>query len=191
MSLLPIRQEGQVNISYPCPYTQEAGGILTFLQASGITFVQYAQDPKNTLPVGIQLNDIEWQNLTREFWRTITRRTDVPFSVVGISTQGDFRTDWLYIVGSLNPGDTAYVGPSGTITNSATIGGPKIGHFISDLEIFPHLVTMRGLGFSRQYTDIITKNLIFENNPADRILVPTPGYASIRVTQAAMILNTG
>lgn len=182
MSLKPSRQTEQVNIDYITPWTQERGGCLCFGMVSGISIAQYVFNPSGVHPIGVQLNDIEWMNLGRQYHRTfLGYTTELPCGIVGIGTQGDFITDWIYIIGSVMPGDDAFVGPSGTFTNTASLGGRKIGEFRSALESDPHYVTMRGFGFSRQYTDTCTKSLVWENNPADSVLVPTPGYAKIRI----------
>ena len=184
MSLQPLRQTEQVNIDFISPYTQERGGCLSIVQASGMYFAEYAHDPSGLFPMGIQLNDIEWMNLGRQFHRTFSHpaaTTDVPCGTVGIATQGDFITDWIHLVGTVMPGDPAYAGPSGTFTNSASFGGLKIGKFIGVLKPDPHTVVMRGLGFSRQYIDPCDKVLKWENNPADAVHVITPGFIKIRV----------
>jgi hypothetical protein len=180
MSLLPSRQTQEVNIDFPCPYTQERGGVLTWFAASGITFVQYASNPSGAKAVGIQINDIENVNMTRQPFQQYIRDMDIPFTIVGAATQGEFLTDWVYPVGIINQGDLMYVGPSGMVTNSAALGGQKIGKFLGVLQDDPHTVTMRGLGFSRQYIDPITKALVMENDPANAINLATPGYIKIR-----------
>jgi hypothetical protein len=184
MSLKPIRQTEQVNIDYICPWTQERGGCLSIVQASGMYFAEYSANPSGVFPMGIQLNDIEWMNLALQHHRTFSHpaaTTDVPCGIVGICVQGDFITDWIYLVGDVYPGDDAYVGPSGTFTNSPAHGGEKIGSFRGVLQPDPHTVVYRGLGFSRQYVDPCDKVIKWENNPADRILIATPGYIKIRV----------
>jgi len=183
MSIKPIRQTQQVNIDFICPWTQERGGCLSLASASGTVFVEYAFDPAGAVPLGIQLNDIEWMNLSLHYHRTYrpAATTDVPWSTVGIAEQGDFVTDWVYLIGPVNYGDTAYVGPSGTFTNLSSLGGTPIGTFIGSLEVDPHFVVMRGLGFSHQYVDCRTKQTVWENNPADRTLVESPGYIKIRI----------
>lgn len=183
MGLKPIRQTEQVNVDFITPWTQERGGCLSLTFASGIDFVEYAFDPSGLVPFGIQLNDIEWMNLTRHFNRTYSPGvlTDVPCGTVGVALQGDFVTDWVHVVGEIFPGDPAFSGPSGTFTNSASFGGLRIGKFIGSLRSDPHQLTMRGLGFSRQFIDPCTKKLTFENNPADAVHVLSPGYIKIRV----------
>lgn len=182
MSLRPLRQTEQVNTDFICPFTQERGGCLSLGSASGMYFAHYAHNPSGVFPMGIQLNDIEHMNLTRQPHRGfLGYTTDVPCGIVGIAVQGDFITDWLYILGNVYPGDNAYVGPSGTFTNSSSFGGSKIGEFRSGLTQDPHTVTFRGLGFNRQYIDPCTKALVWENNPADAIHISSPGFAKIRV----------
>lgn len=181
MALKPIRQQQESNIDWTCPWTQERGGILTYATVSGCVVAQYAGDPINAIPIGLQLNDIEHMNLSLHVNPQHIRNVDMPCAIVGIATQGDYETDWLTIVGSLFNGDIAYVGPSGTITNSASFGGAIIGKFIGPLKPEPHVVTMRGMGFSRQYIDTCTKELVWENNPANRVLVTTPGFARVRI----------
>jgi len=182
MSLKPLRQTQQVNIDFITPWTQQRGGCLVLTSASGMYFAEYAHDPSGLVPMGLQLNDIEWMNLSRQYNRTfLGYTTDLPCGIVGIASQGDFITDWIHLVGSVNNGDLAYAGPSGTFTNSAAFGGTVIGKFIGPLEIDPHTVTFRGLGFSRQYMDPCTKQIVWENNPADKIQIVTPGHIKIRI----------
>lgn len=187
MSLRPSRQTQQVNIDFPCPWTQERGGALTWTQASGIDFVQYSFDPSGVHFAGLQLNDIENVNFTRQPFQQYIRDTDIPFTRVGLGTQGDFITDWIYPVGTINQGDLAYVGPSGMITNSSSFGGEVVGKFLGILEPNRHLVTLRGLGFSRQYIDPVTKVLTWENNPADRLLLVSDGYIKVRIDMGASL----
>jgi len=183
MSLRPLRQTEQVNIDFISPWTQERGGCLSIVEVSGVHIAEYSADPVGKFPMGIQLNDIEWMNLSRQYHRTYSHpaaTTDVPCGTVGIAIQGDFITDWLHLVGTVMPGDPAYSGPSGTFTNSSSFG-PKIGKFIGVLDPDPHTVTYRGLGFSREFVDPCTKQLVWENNPADAVHVISPGYIKIRV----------
>jgi hypothetical protein len=181
MSLRPDRQTEQVDIEYITPWTQERGGCLTWANASGIDFVQYSHDASGVLPVGIQINDVEWVNFSRQPWKQRFRETALPCDIVGIGTQGDYVTDWLYLIGDIQSGDPMYVGPSGTFTNFAGLGNHVIGRFLGPLDPDVHEVTMRGMGFSRQYIDTCTKQLVWENNPDDRVIVTSPGYAKIRV----------
>ena len=183
MSLQPLRQTEQTNICYPCPWTQERGGCATVANISGVYMTQYVFNPSGAFVAGIQLNDIEYMNLGRQYQRTYTPgvMTDLPCGIGGIAVQGDFITDWIHLIGTVMPGDPAYAGPSGTFTNSTAFGGNRIGKFIGVLESDPHVVTMRGLGFDLKKMDPCTKQIVHENNPAHRVLVITPGYIKIRI----------
>lgn len=181
MSLLPIRQTQKINIDFPCPYTQERGGILTYISASGMSFVAYSDNPSGLKAAGIQMNDIENVNFTRQPFQQYLRDMDVAFTIVGISNNGDYITDWIYPIGTIFNGDLAYLGPSGMITNSSTFNGQRVGSFLGPVTNEPHIVVMRGLGFTRQYIDFITKALVTENDPADAILLATPGFVKVRI----------
>ena len=184
MSLRPLRQTEQVNIDFITPWTQEAGGCLSIVLSSGLFIAEYAADPSGLKSFGIQLNDIEWMNLSRQHHRTFVHpaaTTDVPCGIVGIGIQGDFVTDWLLLQGSIMQGDPVYAGPSGTFTNLSIFGGQRIGKFIGVLDPDPHTVTWRGLGFSRRFMDTCDKQIKWENDPADRVEIVTPGYIKIRV----------
>ena len=188
MSIKPLRQTQQVNVDFICPWTQESGRCLTLATASGVTFAQYAYDPTDAAPLGMQLHDIEWMNTTLHYNRTYRGiTTDVPYGTVGIGVRGEFSTDWVYPVGTISPGDTVYVGPSGMFTNSDSFGGMQIGRFIGALQTDPHTVTFRGMGFSRQYMDTVTKQIVWENNPADATELATPGYIKIAVDMGARL----
>jgi hypothetical protein len=181
MSLLPARQTQQVNIDYPCPFTQERGGILTYVMFSGIQYVQYAPNPSGAKIAGIQMNDIENVNFVRQPFQQYIRVMDLPFTIVGASRMGDYITDWIYPIGPIMNGDLAYLGPSGMITNSPSFGGDPVGTFLGPLQDDPHTVTMRGLGFSYEYIDPITKAHVIENDPKDAIFLATPGYIKVRI----------
>jgi hypothetical protein len=186
MSLRPLRQQEQVNIDYISPWTQERGGILTYATASGITFAQYAHVASGAVPIGIQLNDVENVNFSREVFPQRIRNTEVPCGIVGIGVQGDFETDWVHQVGQISTGDLAYVGPSGTFTNSSSFGGALVGKFLGTLKANVHPVVFRGLGFSREFVDPVSKQIVWENNPSDMLTVLSPGFVKIRIDSSLM-----
>lgn len=183
--LRPLRQTEQVNIDFITPHTQERGGALVYAEASGICFVEYAFAPSGAKFAGIQLNDVEYMNLGIHPNPQYIREVDVPCAIVGMGMQGDWITDWVHIVGTVNNGDPAYVGPSGTFTNSSAFGGAECGMFIGPLKSQPHFLTMRGLGFSREFIDPCTKERVMENDPADRVLVLSDGFIKIRIRGGA------
>lgn len=189
MSLKPHGQLEGINLCFPKFETSERGGILSMVSISGLDVVQYVKDPSGTRPLGIQLNDVENLNFSREYYPRL-RRTDQSLGIVGVGTQGDFETDWLHLIGVIKPGTLAYVGPSGTITDDASLGGPRIGKFLSTLKSDPHTLVYEGLGFSTSFMDPFTKKIVIENNPLDRVFVITPGFAKIRIDQATMMRSS-
>jgi len=182
MSLRGDRQIEVLNLSYPTFNTSERGGILSLGSVSGIQIVEYALLASGAVPIGIQHNDVEHTDPSRQVHPRLSGR-DVaePLDLVGAITDGEVVTDWIAITGTLMPGQIAYVGASGTITNDSTLGGTRIGTFLSVLEEDPHTVTFAGKGWSRKQMDPVTKEISIENNPADRILVVTPGFAKLRI----------
>ncbi len=181
MSLKPIHQLASLNTCYSTFNTSERGGILSYGSVSGITIVEYALQASGAVPVGLQYNDVEHVDLSRQVNPQRLRRMDVSLGIVGVVTDGEFVTDWIAITGTLMPGQPAYVGSSGTITNDASLGSRRIGVFMSTLTVDSHLVTFAGLGWSRLQMDPSTHVISHENDPANRILIVTPGYAKVRV----------
>jgi hypothetical protein len=192
MSLKPEQQLEALTLTYPTFNTSERGGILSLGTVSGIQIIEYARDPSGVIPIGIQLNDVEHIDPSRQIDpRCLGRRVDYSMAIVGAATDGEFTTDWISITGTLIPGQKAYVGPSGTITNNGDLGGVRIGTFISILEIDPHTVVFAGKGWSRKQMDSLTKTIFIENDPANRTLVITPGYAKVRIGNEYMTGKAG
>lgn len=179
MSLREINQR-KVNTDFVCLQTQERGGILSVATSGGLTFAEYAVEPSGKKPLGLQLNDIEHINLYREYDPRRIRRTDMPCGTVGIG-QGQYQTDWLHLIGVVNAGDRAYVGPSGTVTNYSGFGSAEIGFFTSVLKADPHFIVFRGLGFTTSYMDCVTKQVVVENDPANMICLPSPGFINVNI----------
>lgn len=192
MSLRGDRQVEALTLTYPTFNTSERGGILSLGSVSGIQIAEYARSASGAIPVGIQQNDVEHIDTSRQVHpRLLGRQVDFSLSLVGAATDGEFVTDWIAITGTLMPGQKAYVGASGTITNDGTLGGVRIGTFLSMLEPDPHTVTFAGKGWSRKQMDPATKRVFIENDPANRILVITPGFAKVRVGNEYMSGKAG
>jgi len=187
MALRPFRQVEDIDEGeFPVLATSERGGILSFASASGLTFLEYARNPSGVIPLGIQLNDVEWLNYEYQPFPH-ARDVRVPYDIPKVATQGLFETDWLYIVGPIYAGMPAYLGPSGTITNLSSFGSYKVGKFMGPLIDDPHMVVFAGLGFSRTYQEYQTHNIVTENNPNDQVHVITPGYARVRIDQGTIL----
>jgi hypothetical protein len=186
MALRPFRQvEDVYDNDLPVLATSERGGILSFASASGLNYVEYARNPSGVIPLGIQLNDIEWLNYEYQP-HPHARDVRLPYDCAKVAIQGIFETDWLLVSGQIYAGMPAYLGPSGTITNRTDFGSYRIGKFMSTLVDDPHTVTFAGLGFTRTHQEYQTHNIVTENNPANRITVITPGYARVRIDQGTI-----
>ncbi len=182
MGLKATRQLEGIDLTFITLNTSERGGVVSMVSVSGRYVAEYSRDPSGVRPLGIQLNDVEHLNYNREYRPSLRRVTD-PEDLVGVATEGDFRTNWLSLTGTIRPGTAAYLGPSGTITDDSSLGGVRIGTFLSTLDPEPGLVTFAGLGFSTTIMDPRTKQPVTENDPADRVLVVSPGYAKVRLNQ--------
>lgn len=188
---MALKAKGQLeglDLSFPKCETSERGGILSMATVSGVQVLQYAVEPSGARPLGVQLNEVEHLNFARQYYPRL-RRTDQPGAIVGVGTQGDFETDWLHLVGDIQSGTPAYLGPSGTVTDDASLGSVRIGKFLSTLRSDPHQVVYMGFGFTTSYMDPITKTVVVENDPANRVLVGTPGFAVVRIDQRTIIIS--
>jgi hypothetical protein len=186
--LKPLRQVQALNIDFITINTSERGGILTIGSVSGLTIAQYAVDPAEAVPIGVQYNDVEYRDSSRQpFVYGIPREVEVPYGIVGIATDGDYITDWIQASGTIINGDRAYVGPSGLITNNASLGGYQIGYFLGPLTPDPHVVIFSGKGFHREKMDPDTKRVVQENDPANRVFVLSDGFIKVRLNTAFMI----
>lgn len=181
--LKPLRQQAALNLDFCTPDTSERGGLLHHTTVSGIDVVQYVANPSGFVPVGFQFNDVEYIDYSRQVDPRRNREVDDPWSIVGIFTRGEVETDWVHTIGELLPGAPAYAGPSGTVTNSSSFGGAQIGYFTSALRPNLHLVVYRGKGFTTSYQDCVTKRVVVDNDPNDRILVLSEGYVRVRIDQ--------
>lgn len=169
MALRPDRQVKSINIDFQTIATAERGGLLHVGISSGLTIAELVINPSGRVPLGIMYNDVENINPSLQYHPGRLREVSVPYDNVGIMDDGQLETDWVHIVGNVGPGDWAYAGPSGTITNTAAFGGHKVGKFRSILERDPHNVIFAGGGFFTSYMNIVNPhNIIDENNPANR-----------------------
>lgn len=186
--LKPIRQQHALTLDYCTPDTSERGGVLHFVEVSGIQMVRYLENPSGYFAAGIQFHDVEYIDYSRQVDPRRNRETTDPYSAVGIITNGEFITDWIHNPsGTIMPGTRAYAGPSGTITNVNTYGGCLLGYFMSTLTPVTKTLVYRGLGFSTSYMDPITKQVVTENDPANRTLVISDGHAKVRIDPAYIL----
>lgn len=180
MALNPNFDMQGLNLDFPKIKTSERGGILCMVQVSGMWLAENMADPSGQRPVGIQLNDVEHLDFGRQYF-PLTRRVDQPHAIVGVATEGEFETNWLYLASAIRPGMPAYVGPSGTVTDISTLGSVQVGTFQSALRPAAGVVIYEGGGFTTSYMDYFTKQVVIDNDPSDRVLIGTPGFARVRI----------
>lgn len=192
MGLRPTRNVSTINLDSISINTSERGGVLCYLPASGVDVVDYCENPSGVFPIGIKMNDTEYLDLSRQIHpRSLGRQVEQPYGIVGILVDGDFETDWVFITNpnEVRAGVDAYLGPSGTITDTNSFGGQKIGYFRGTLESNPHNVIFNGMGFSRSKIDSITKQVVVENGI--RTLISTQGWIKVHIDQRIIALNRG
>src|SRR5690554_5658802 len=97
--LKPLREIKYLDLDYATPDTSERGGILCIVQVSGCYMARYVADPSGAVPLGIQYNDVEYMDLSRQVNPQRNREVDVPFSTVGAVRAGKVETDWIHAVG--------------------------------------------------------------------------------------------
>lgn len=136
MALGPNIIQRDLNLSFVKDKAGERGGIVSWVKHSGVQVAGYAVNPVGAKPLGIQLNDVEYMDLSRH-WHPATdrgmRRVDRPGTTVGLSRVGQFDTNFIHPDSLPYSGKKAYLGPSGLITDNISFGGEEIGYFLSSL----------------------------------------------------------
>lgn len=187
------RQQIDLCLFYKKDIAGEAGGIVSNT-GSGVNFVGYLPNiDLETTPVGIQLNNVEELDLSRQYHPALdrrVRRVDRPGAIVGISRNGIFDTNFIHPGARPYSGKKAYLAPSGLITDDASLGGPQVGVFQSDLDgdvpglsKGSQLITVYGGGFFRR--EVFVKKPgqepYMEMRGAESVQILSPGWARIRI----------
>ena len=146
MGLLPARQVFDTNVDLTVSGVSERGGILSFVPGvNGLGAYANAAAVSGALvePAGLLLDDVEALNFMD---RPEPRQRNVVAqgSVVGISTEGEFWTDFVETtlagqsVGTYVPGDILYLADdgkvsrnNGTLANGATAKRKIVGRALS------------------------------------------------------------
>lgn len=176
MGLLSQRETAFTSIEYIIPFQQERGGILSLTTLSGVPYAVYEYNPTaSTIPLGIMQFDTTQVDLYRQIppWRS--RNEYPPFVPQPYITRGTVITNAIHPdVTSINLYDTAYLAPSGLITNSAAFGTRSIGKFLSPLN-YSQVGAHQGSSQLRVGGD---------NRPVDprNIIVSTAGWAKVQVS---------
>ena len=135
MALKPDRIEHLTDISFFMNTTAERGGVASFVTVGvGVAMddadavVAYAAECSGSVPAGVLLNDVVNYDLTRQHINWHKDEVQVGGKVTLLRV-GQVTTD--LVDGDPAAGDSAYVGPSGTISTSDCGDFTKIGTFLS------------------------------------------------------------
>lgn len=134
MALKPDRIEHLTDISFFMNTVAERGGVVSFVTGGvGVSMddadavVAYAAAASGSVPAGVLLNDVVNLDLTRQHINWHKDEVQVGGKVTLLRI-GQVTTD--LVNGNPSAGDSAYVGPSGTISTTST-NAVKIGTFLS------------------------------------------------------------
>ena len=135
MALKPDRVETLTDISFFMTAVATRGGVAS-VDTSGVgvsmddgdAVVEYAALASGALPIGVLLNDVVNLDLTRQHLNYHKDETQVGGKVTLLSI-GQVTTNM--ITGTPNAGEPAYVGPSGTISDSTGTDVSRIGTWLS------------------------------------------------------------
>lgn len=140
MALKPDRIEAYTDISFFMNSTAERGGIVVHAGpgGSGVSMddanavVEYPEDPAETAPAGLLLNDVVNYDLTRQHINWHKDEVQVG-SKVTLLRQGQVTTD--SVASGVEPvaGDDAYYTALGDLTTDST-DSVKVGRFLSSLD---------------------------------------------------------
>ncbi len=164
--------------------TSDRGGLLSTTTVSGVLVLRYIADPTQGEPMGLQYNDIEFTDRSREYEIRRLRRVDEPYGIVGALTDGEIWTNWILPSGNIQLGGIVYVGPSGFLTDDPSYGGKEFARFLSQVTDEPSMLIYQGRGLSYARTDCFTKNIEIVNDPADRVLLFSPGFVKVRLNRS-------
>lgn len=134
MALKPDRIEHLTDISFFMNTTAERGGVASVVTGGvGVSMddadavVAYAAAASGAKPMGVLLNDVVNLDLTRQHinWHKDEMQVGGKVTLLRV---GQVTTD--LVDGNPSAGDSAYVGPSGTVSTTST-NAVKIGTFLS------------------------------------------------------------
>jgi hypothetical protein len=198
MALGPRRQIFHRENGMASQRAGEAGGILSYVQSSGVQVVGYIGDISNEVfPLGVQLHNVEIMDegyMYNPWMDRGVRRVSKPGESVSFSSNCEIDTNFIHPNAQPHSGKKAYLAPSGLITDDATMGGPYIGIFISSLNdtsapclptsIVP--ITVCGGGWVRgQYMKKVNgvgQNQFEIQTPSiERVVIMSPGWARLKI----------
>jgi len=178
----------------------ECGGVLCYVASSGVQVIGYLgdiSDAESVFPLGIQLHDVEIMDegyIYNPWVERGVRRVSKPNEPVAFSSHCQVDTNFIHPNAQPHSGKFAYLAPSGLITDDATLGGPKIGHFISSINDsqcagLPNTsepITVFGGGWVRgQYMKKVRgegQNIFEIQEPSiEKVVIQSPGWCRVRI----------
>jgi hypothetical protein len=145
MALKPDRIETQTDISFFMNNTQTRGGVVSIVSGgSGVAMddgnavVNYVASPSGAKPIGLLLNDVVNNDLTRQHINYHQDEVQVG-SKVALLRVGQVTTNSIQ-TGVSNPsaGADAYLAANGNLSAVQAAGAPKVGQWLSaqDSELY-------------------------------------------------------
>ena len=137
MALLPHRKHVDSRIDFFMNETAERGGIVSFSTAGsgtandqGVQLATYAASPSGKAAIGVLMNDMVNLDLTRQHLNWYKDEVQKN-SKVTIWEKGEVVTNMIQPGITVSAGDRAYLHASGYVANTAFLGGPQVGRFMS------------------------------------------------------------
>lgn len=172
----------------------EAGGILSRVASSGVEIVGYIKNFTDYVvqPLGVQMHSVEHIDEGYQYhpWRTRgVREVSKIGEIVSVSPHCIIDTNFVALGAAPNSSKWAYLAPSGLITDDASLGGPKIGQFMSDLNdkktsglpTGSGFITIYGGGFFRGDHVNYPYNNNIVSDYVEEIQYTSPGWVRVRI----------
>ena len=183
--LKPARVEEYLAWAEPRYQPAEHGGLISYVEMSGMPFSTYAYDPSGIQMMGVQRHDCyDFDNLRTQNVPTSRIINDIFEDRIRLIVRGEITTNFIHpdAEGNIAAGTTAYAGPSGLFTHDSSFGGDIVGIFLSEITGGSQSVMVEGDIFKRTevvHNDDGTYQLMTLGYP--RKSVTTPGYAKLRL----------
>lgn len=114
-----------------CATTGSSGPASGSAMDSSQALVEYATDPSGRVVRGVLLNDFVNIDLSRQILNPFKDEAQIGQKAT-LATRGTVVTNMIAVgAGTGNMPLTAYAGPSGTFTDSASTGCPAVGRFLT------------------------------------------------------------
>ena len=139
MALKPDRIETQTDISFFCNSAITRGGVVSVVTGgSGVAMddgnavVNYVADPSGAKPIGLLLNDVVNNDLTRQHINYHQDEVQVG-SKVAVLRVGQVTTNTIAtgVADAPVAGGDAYLAANGELTSVQAAGAPKVGQWLS------------------------------------------------------------